>query len=81
MKKQGIVVTNIKHAEGTIGVEVKHIKMHLKYKKPMQRKKKYLVQWDAKTKLPINTIVEIQQCAPVSKRKYFKITNIIKEGE
>jgi small subunit ribosomal protein S17 len=71
------VVKNVKYTEGTIVVEVTRVKMNQKYKKSIKIKKKYLVQWDEKTKLPVDTMVEIVQCAPVSKRKYFRISEVL----
>ena len=61
----------------SVTVEVVRIKVHPLYKKRMRRKKKYLVHDETGVKL--GQKVKIQECRPLSKRKRWKIAEVIKE--
>lgn len=78
--KRATVTNNKRYFEGTIGVIVERTMKHPLYKKIIKRHKKYMVQWDAKTPLELGTIVYIEQCAPVSKTKTWKIMENVKNA-
>lgn len=75
MKKLTGIVLSAKFAQGAV-VVVESSFAHPIYSKLVRRSKKYLVQNDLKAKAGDN--VEIQETRPLSARKRFTITNIIK---
>lgn len=56
----------------TIAVEVVTQRMHPRYKKPVSKTKRYLVD-DPKGLAALNDIVKIIECRPISKRKRFRL--------
>lgn len=58
--------------QDTIAVLVERYVMHPKYKKYMRRRKKYLVH-DVGNTAKEGDLVEIRECAPISKRKHFTL--------
>ncbi len=76
MKKLTAVVISTKLAPSAV-VMVESSWKHPLYTKMVRRSKKYLVQNDLKAK--DGDTVEIQETRPLSARKRFKITKIIKK--
>ena len=77
-KLRGEVINNVRRHEGTITVLIENRRPHPKYHKITTTRKKYLVQYDDKHReLPIGSVVELIQIAPVSKKKSFKIETVI----
>lgn len=70
-----VKVAGIKTA--TIVVERKV--MHPKYHKTVKRFKKYLIH-DEKSQLDINDVVTAVQCRPISKRKSFRLGEVVSKG-
>ncbi len=76
MKKlQGIVIS-ARHVQTAV-VKIETSWKHPLYSKLVRRSKKYLVQNDVKAKS--GDQVEIQESRPLSARKHFTITKIIKK--
>lgn len=73
--KQGTVVKI--SGEKTIKVEVRSYQAHPKYKKQYLRTKNFLVH-DEKGEAKVGDEVAIVQARPVSKRKTWALTNIVK---
>ncbi len=86
MRKTGIVVGNKRYLEGTLVVNVKHIHQNSIYKKNIIKNKRYIVQYDILDKdgkrkfIPENSVVEILESKPISKKKCFIVTQILKDG-
>lgn len=75
--KQGIV-TSAKMI-GTVTVTVHRSKFHAKYKKRFSSSKKFLA--DSKgLDLATGDEVLITECRPLSKRKHFRVTEVIKSA-
>ena len=72
------VVGNKKYHEGTITVSVERSSVHPKYGKTIFHKKKFLVDHSTKDLLEIGTTVKIIACSPISKRKSFRIVEVLK---
>ncbi len=76
MKKlQGVVISTKQSQSAVVVVETSFA--HPLYSKLVKRSKKYLVQNDIKAKSGDH--VEIQETRPLSARKHFTITKIIKK--
>lgn len=58
----------------TVSVLVESVKTHPLYGKSFKRSKKFLAATDKS--LVLGDLVEIVQCAPISKRKRFKVTQV-----
>lgn len=76
MKKlQGVVISSVQAQTAVVVIETSW--KHPLYSKLVRRSKKYLVQNDVKAKS--GDQVEIQESRPLSARKHFTITKIIKK--
>lgn len=76
MKKlQGFVISSVQAQTAVVVIETSW--KHPLYSKLVRRSKKYLVQNDVKAKS--GDQVEIQESRPLSARKHFTITKIIKK--
>ncbi len=64
----------------TVTVTVHRSVFHPLYRKRYRVSKKFLVDTKGVTDLGIGDTVEITECRPLSKRKCFKITNVIKRA-
>lgn len=62
----------------TVTVTVHRSVFHPLYRKRYRVSKKFLADTKGVTDLGIGDTVEITECRPISKRKCFKITNVIK---
>ncbi len=81
MPKREITGTVIKRAgdkSATILVERKVL--HPRYHKTVKRFKKYIIHDEANT-LNVGDVVSAIECRPLSKRKSFRLLNIVKRGE
>lgn len=78
MKKLKGIVISMK-SEKTVVVRVDTKMSHPIYKKVMKRSKKFLV--DETKKVNVGDFVEIVETKPISKKKHFKITKLIKENK
>lgn len=74
---EGVICGNKRYNEGTLSVLVTRFFSHSKYHKKVRATKKYLVQCDSKKLYELGTNVIIQQCAPVSKKKTWKVVEEI----
>ena len=74
--KQG-TITSAKMT-GTVTVTVHRSVFHPLYKKRYRMSKKFLADTKGMTDLGVGDLVEITECRPISKRKNFKVTNVIK---
>ncbi len=75
-KKQRIGVVVSDKAEKTVTVAIKIRYQHPKYLKTLTKIKKYLVH-DENSSSKIGDIILIEETPPISKRKYWKIKEII----
>lgn len=75
-QKIGIVVNNIVNKSKTVLVESKCL--HSKYKKFITKSARYLIH-DEKNVTKIGDIVSIEKCAPISKKKNWKLKKIYKK--
>lgn len=66
--------------KNTAVVEVYRVKPHPLYGKLIRLSKKYKVDNTGFEDLEIGTEVKIQEVKPISKQKYFKITEVITEN-
>lgn len=64
----------------TVTVTVHRSVFHPLYRKRYRVSKKFLADTKGVTDLGIGDTVEITECRPLSKRKCFKITNVIKRA-
>jgi len=78
-KIEGVVSGNKRYAEGTITVLVTKKYQHPKFGKIVSQSKKYIVQHDEKTPLAVGKKVLITPCAPISKRKSFRILEVLSD--
>lgn len=77
MKKlQGVVISSVQAQTAVVLIETSW--KHPLYSKLVRRSKKYLVQNDVKAKS--GDQVEIQESRPLSARKHFTITKILKNN-
>ncbi|ACZ61581.1 MULTISPECIES: 30S ribosomal protein S17 [Dehalococcoides] len=65
--------------EKTIVVGIDVAKRHPLYKKTYRRTMKYLVH-DEKNEAKIGDMIEIVECRPISKGKYWRLSKIITKG-
>lgn len=72
--KKGIVGST--KMTDTVSVTVDRFLFHPIYKKRFKRSKKFLADTNGHT-IHEGDTVEITECSPMSKRKYFKVTSII----
>ncbi|MBI3619394.1 30S ribosomal protein S17 [Candidatus Peregrinibacteria bacterium] len=75
--KQG-VITSAK-MKGTVTVTVHRAVFHPLYKKRYRMSKKFLADMNGMD-LGVGDLVEITECRPLSKRKCFKVTEMIKQA-
>lgn len=76
-KIEGEVFSSKKYAEGTITILVTRKYQHKKFGKIVSTSKKYIVHYAEKTPLEVGKKVIITPCAPISKRKSFKILEVL----
>lgn len=62
----------------TVTVTVHRSVFHPLYRKRYRVSKKFLADTKGMTDLGIGDTVEITECRPISKRKFFKITHVVK---
>ena len=67
---KGVVVSNVN--DKTAKVEVQSIKVHPIYKKRIRVSKRYLAH-DENNTVKVGDKVQIQECAPISKKKTWKV--------
>jgi len=75
-KFQGVVLSD--KNDKTVVVSVKNLKSHKKYRKKITLHKKFAAH-DAKGECKIGNIVEIEESAPISKMKRWKVIKIISQ--
>ncbi len=81
MPKRQITGTVIKIAgEKTATVLVERKVIHPRYHKTVKRFKKYLIH-DEKGSAKVGDTISAIECRPISKRKSFKLLEILKVGE
>jgi len=81
MPKRQIQGTVVKKAgEKTATVLVERKVLHPRYHKTVKRFKKYLVH-DEKSSTSIGDVVTAIECRPLSKRKSFRLLEIVESGE
>ena len=73
---QGIVCSD--KNDKTVVVSVKSLKSHKKYRKKVTSHKKFTAH-DAKNECKTGNIVEIEESAPISKMKRWKVIKIISQ--
>ena len=76
-KKIGVVVSDA--MDKTVTVQVERRVMEPEFKKYMSRRKKFLVH-DEKEECGMGDVVEICETRPISKRKSWKVVQILKKG-
>ncbi len=74
---QGRVIK--KSGDKTISVLVERKMMHPRYHKIVKRFKKYLVH-DEHNKAQVGDVVTAIECRPISKRKSFRLKEIVESG-
>ena len=74
---QGVVVSVAMDKSAVIQVETR--KKHPKYKKTIRRHKKYLAH-DEDNSLAVNDFVEIMPTRPLSKRKRWRVSKVIRKA-
>ncbi|MRI83895.1 MAG: 30S ribosomal protein S17 [Nitratiruptor sp.] len=74
---QGKVIK--KSGDKTISVLVERKIMHPRYHKIVKRFKKYLVH-DERNEAKVGDVVRVVECRPISKRKAFRLKQIISTG-
>ncbi len=73
------VITSAK-MQNTVTVTVHRYVMHDKYSKRFRVSKKFLADTNGNTGLNVGDEVQITECRPISKRKSFKVTEVIKKA-
>ncbi len=66
--------------QNTVTVTVHRSVMHPVYKKRFRVSKKFLADTNKMEDLGIGDTVEITECRPLSKRKHFKVTDVVKRA-
>ena len=79
MRTKTGIVTSAK-MQKTVTVTVHRLVMHAKYRKRFTVSKKFLADTADMTDLGVGDTVEITECRPLSKRKCFKVTNVLKRA-
>jgi len=74
---QGVVVQ--KTGDKSITVLVERRVMHPKYRKYVKRFKKFIVH-DEKNEVKTGDIIKAVECRPLSKRKSFRLSQIVRVG-
>ena len=74
---KGVVVSN--KMQKTISVRVDRLKKHPKYLKYLKTHQKFLAH-DEKEECNVGDTVRIQETRPLSKRKNWKVIEVIKKG-
>lgn len=74
---QGVVVSVAMDKTAVVQVETR--KKHPKYKKTIRRHKKYLAH-DEENSLEVNDYVEILPTRPMSKRKRWRVSKVIRKA-
>eukprot|EP00035_Acanthoeca_spectabilis_P021586 m.439039 g.439039 ORF g.439039 m.439039 type:complete len:112 (-) comp18324_c0_seq1:154-489(-) len=74
----GRVVSN-REMDKTAKVVVTRMAEHPKFKKVLKHRKTYLVHDEEEARLP-GDVVQIEACRPLSKRKSFKIIDVLREA-
>jgi small subunit ribosomal protein S17 len=74
---QGVVVSVAMDKTAVVQVETR--KKHPKYKKTIRRHKKYLAH-DEENSLAVNDFVEIMPTRPMSKRKRWRVSKVIRKA-
>lgn len=74
--KQG-TITSAKMTD-TVTVTVHRSVFHPMYKKRFRMSKKFLADTNGMKDLGVGDTVQITECRPISKRKHFKVTEVIK---
>jgi len=72
------VVVSVKE-DKTIHVAVRTTKMHSKYRKQYVTIKKYAIH-DEKNEANVGDTVNFQECRPLSKKKRWRLTKVVKEA-
>jgi small subunit ribosomal protein S17 len=73
------VITGAKKMKDTVTVTVHRSVLHPLYKKRFRVSTKFLA--DCKgMDLAVGDTVEITECRPLSKRKHFRVTNVVKQA-
>ncbi len=81
MPKRQITGTVIKIAgEKTATIVVERKVIHPRYHKTVKRFKKYLIH-DEKATVKVGDTISAIECRPLSKRKTFRLLEIVKQGE
>jgi small subunit ribosomal protein S17 len=81
MPKRQITGTVIKIAgEKTATIVVERKVIHPRYHKTVKRFKKYLIH-DEKSVAKVGDTISAIECRPISKRKTFRLLEIVKQGE
>lgn len=75
---QGRVIS--KSGDKTASLLVERKIMHPKYRKYVKKHKKYLIH-DEKNEIKVNDIVTAIECPPISKRKVFRLKNILSHAK
>jgi len=73
----GTVLSN--RMNKTIVVVVKRLYKHPKYKKYINKMKKYKVH-DEFNNAKVGDVIEMIECRPISKEKYFRLSRVISRG-
>lgn len=79
LTKKGIITSAGKMTD-TVTVTVHQQVQHPLYKKSFRQSKKFLADTKGVTDLMVGDEVEIQECRPLSKRKHFKVTEVLKRA-
>jgi small subunit ribosomal protein S17 len=74
----GVVVSVAMDKSAVVQIETR--KKHPKYRKTIRRHKKYLVH-DEENSTSVNDVVEIMPTRPLSKRKRWRISRIVRKAE
>lgn len=75
--KQGVITSAT--MKDTVTVTVHRSVVHPLYQKRYRMSKKFLADTNGK-QVGVGDLVEITECRPLSKRKHFKVTNILTTG-
>ncbi|MFH1175537.1 MAG: 30S ribosomal protein S17 [bacterium] len=77
-KLSGVVVSD--KTDKTVVVLISRTKLHKKYHKKINEDKRYLAH-DAENKCKLGDLVEIEESAPISKLKKWRISQILSSKE
>jgi small subunit ribosomal protein S17 len=78
LTKQGTITAA--NMQDTVTVTVHQLVRHPLYKKSFRKSKKFLADTKGVTDLAVGDLVVIQECRPLSKRKHFKVTDVLKRA-